>query len=191
MIKLAILGSNRGTDMLAIIQAIHDKRIAAHIAVVVSNKPDAMILTRAKSQHIPTEFVDPGQLSRTLYDQELSNIMQKYQAELIILIGYMRILSKEFVTRWQNKMINVHPSLLPAYAGGMDKNIHQAVLASGATETGCTVHWVTETVDAGPILIQKKCVVLPTDNVETLKHRVQQLEGEALIEAIQLLSHPS
>ena len=102
----------------------------------------------------------------------------------MVLVGYMRILSVEFVSCWQNKIINVHPSLLPAFAGKMDKSVHQAVLESGLKETGCTIHYVTEHVDAGPILLQKTCPVLAADNADLLKSRVQQLEGEALIEVI-------
>jgi phosphoribosylglycinamide formyltransferase-1 len=104
--------------------------------------------------------------------------------ELVVLIGYMRILSPEFVTAWENKIINVHPSLLPDFAGGMGNAVHQAVLDAGKAETGCTVHYVTEEVDAGPIVVQKRCAVLPDDTVESLKVKVQELEAVALIEAI-------
>ena len=99
----------------------------------------------------------------------------------LLSVGYMRILSAEFVTEWNNKVINVHPSLLPAFAGKMDLEVHQAVL----DETGCTIHYVTPEVDEGPVLLQKKCAVLKNDTAESLKNRVQLLEGAALVEAIQ------
>ena len=90
----------------------------------------------------------------------------------------------EFIAKWRNKIINVHPSLLPAFAGGVDQDVHQSVLKAGLKETGCTIHWVTEAVDAGPVIIQKKCPVFLNDTVDTLKKRVQGLEGEALVEAV-------
>ena len=186
MRRLGILGSTRGTDMLALIKAIENQQLNARIEIVISNKKDAIILERARQHNLNAEFVDPAQLTRELYDQKISEVLHSHQVDLVILIGYMRILSNEFVNTWRNKIINVHPSLLPAFAGGMDGNVHQAVLNSGVKETGCTVHYVTEEVDAGPILVQKKCPVLPSDTVDSLKERVQKLEGEALVEAIHL-----
>ena len=103
---------------------------------------------------------------------------------LVFLVGFMRILSAEFCREWRDKLLNVHPSLLPKYAGGMDTNVHKEVLKNGETETGCTIHFVTNEVDGGPILIQKKCNIDSHDTVDTLKTKVQQLEGEAFIEAI-------
>jgi phosphoribosylglycinamide formyltransferase-1 len=188
MLHLAILGSTRGTDMQAIINAIQKKQLNAVINIVISNKPDAYILERAKQNNLPAIFMDPKDASREEYDEKIMKILRENAIDLVVLIGYMRILSKTFVTQWQKKIMNVHPSLLPAFAGGMDGNVHQAVLDSGVKETGCTVHLVTEAVDAGPILIQKKCPVFEDDTVDTLKNRVQNLEGDALVEAISLLS---
>src|SRR3990167_2161728 len=179
-IHIGILGSTRGTSMQPIIDAIAEHIFSAAIKVVVSNKKDAYILERAKQQGLSAIFLDPREVTREAYDEKISALMRANAVDLIVLIGYMRILSNAFVQTWQNKMINVHPSLLPAFAGGMDKNVHQHVLDSGVTETGCTVHRVTTEVDAGPILIQKKCVVLPNDTIESLKKRVQTLEGDAL-----------
>lgn len=186
MLHLAILGSTRGTDMLALIQAIAEKKLSAVIDVVISNKKDAVILKRAAEHKLNAIFLDPINLDRDEYDKKISNVLCQYPIDVIVLIGYMRILSQSFVQAWKDKIINVHPSLLPAFAGGMDQNVHQAVLDAGVQETGCTVHIVTEDLDQGPILIQKKCPVLANDTVETLKQHVQQLEGEALIAAIKL-----
>ena len=130
--------------------------------------------------------MDPRHLSCEEYDRKLSMILREHTVDLVILIGYMRILSKEFIDAWRNRIINVHPSLLPQFAGKIDREVHQAVLDANVKETGCTVHYVTEEIDAGPIFIQKKCHVFPEDDVESLKTRVQQLEGEALIEALTL-----
>jgi phosphoribosylglycinamide formyltransferase-1 len=183
-IRLGILGSTRGTDMLALIAAIPRQALNATIEIVISNKPEAMILERARLAHIPVAFIDPADLTREGYDDQVSQMLLERDVELVVLIGYMRILSPEFVTAWENKIINVHPSLLPDFAGGMGNAVHQAVLDAGKAETGCTVHYVTEEVDAGPIVVQKRCAVLPDDTVESLKVKVQELEAVALIEAI-------
>lgn len=181
---LGILGSTNGTDMLAIIEAINKKQLNAAIKIVLSNKKDAGILNRAKVHGLPSEFLDPTNLSREDYDDKITATLKKHHVNLIVLIGYMRILSQKFVEQWQNKIINVHPSLLPDFAGKMDLQVYEAVLAAKRKETGCTVHYVTELVDAGPILLQKKCPVLDSDTVHTLKARVQKIEGETLVEAI-------
>ncbi len=184
MIRLGVLGSTRGSNLSALTDAIKRKKLHASIEVVISNKSDALILERAREQRLRAQFIDSSELSRDAYDRRVSAALHAYQVELIVLIGYMRILSAEFVREWQGKIINVHPSLLPAFAGKMDLDVHAAVLAAGVSETGCTVHHVTEEVDAGPIVLQKRCEVLSDDTAETLKARVQQLEGEALVEAI-------
>jgi phosphoribosylglycinamide formyltransferase-1 len=184
MLRLGILGSTRGTNMLALISAIQHKQLSAEIVIVISNKQDAIILQRAQQHQLPAKFIDPKNISRIDYDKKISKMLAAYQVDLIVLVGYMRILSAKFIAEWRNRVINVHPSLLPAFAGGIDQDVHQAVLKSGLKETGCTIHWVTEEVDAGPVIVQKKCPVFLNDTVETLKKRVQGLEGEALVEAV-------
>ncbi|KTC92563.1 MULTISPECIES: phosphoribosylglycinamide formyltransferase [Legionella] len=188
MIRLAVLGSTRGTNLNALIEAMNKHELAASIELVVSNKPDALILERAHGFGIKSTFANPQGLSREDFDRQLSQLLKQHKIELIVLIGYMRILSAEFVTQWQNKIINIHPSLLPAHAGLMNLEVHKAVLDAGETETGCTVHFVTEQVDAGPIILQKKCTVLVDDTPEILRDRVQQLEGKTLVEAIKKVS---
>lgn len=188
MIRLGILGSTRGTNMLAIIDAINQHILPASIEIVLSNKPHALILERARAHHLDAQFINPEGLSRVEYDMKISDILQQYKVDLVVLIGYMRILSVDFVSQWDNKVINVHPSLLPAFAGKMDLEVHQAVLNEDMKETGCTIHYVTREVDEGPIILQKKCPVLANDTAETLKARVQLLEGVAMVEAIQIIS---
>ncbi|HAT2138095.1 TPA: phosphoribosylglycinamide formyltransferase [Legionella pneumophila] len=188
MIRLGILGSTRGTNMLALVDAINEGTLKAKIELVISNKPDAIILERAKSLGLNAQFVNPEGLNRIDFDKKVSDILINHRIDLIVLIGYMRILSADFVNKWNNQVINVHPSLLPAFAGKMDIDVHQAVLDSGLKETGCTIHFVTEEVDAGPVILQKKCPVLEGDTAQTLKARVQQLEGMALVAAINLIA---
>ena len=188
-IRLGILGSTRGTNMLKLIDAINEDKLSATIEVVISNKPDAIILQRALAHRLKADFLSSEGLSRSDFDKKINDLLINYQVDLVVLIGYMRILSADFVTSWNNKVINVHHSLLPAFAGKMDAEVHQAVLESGVKETGCTIHYVTQQVDAGPVILQKKCAVLANDTVESLKQRVQELEGDALIEAIQLIAN--
>ncbi len=189
--RLGILGSTRGTNLSALANAIHDKHLAASIEIVISNKDQAFILERAKSYGFKTMYLSAQNKTREEYDAEVSEILHVYQVELVILIGYMRILSEKFVTDWQNKILNVHPSLLPAFSGKMDLAVHQAVLDAKAQETGCTIHYVTKEVDAGPILLQKRCAVYMEDDAHSLKQRVQVLEGKAFVEAIQMLNFRS
>ena len=189
MIKLGVLGSTNGTDLQAILDAIDQKIIKASVSIVISNKKNAYILERAKKHGVNTQYIRHKGRSRQEFDQEVTNLLNKNEVDLILLIGFMRILSDEFCHNWRDKILNVHPSLLPKYAGGMDTNVHEEVLANGDTETGCTIHFVTEEVDGGPILVQKSCKVDPNDNIDTLKKRVQALEGQAFIEAINLITN--
>lgn len=188
MIRLGILSSSRGTNVAAIAEAIRQQQLEASIQCVISNKADAPVLAYAEQNGFAAQFINPVGLSRDAYDASVSAALVKAGVELIVLVGYMRILSANFVNQWANKIINVHPSLLPAFAGLMDLAVHQAVIDAGAAETGCTVHYVTEEVDAGPVLIQKKCAVLSEDTPDVLKSRVQQLEKLALIESIALIN---
>ena len=189
MIKLGVLGSTRGTDLQAIINSINKKELRAEIAVVISNKKEAYILERAKQNKIPYVFISHKGKNREEFDEEITSVLKKSEVELILLIGFMRILSASFCQAWRDRLLNVHPSLLPKYAGGMDASIHEEVLKNGEKETGCTIHFVTEDVDGGPILIQKKCLVDDNDTVETLKTKVQELEGVAFIESIKLIQN--
>ena len=166
MIKVGVLGSTKGTDLQAIINSIDKKELNAEIAVVISNKEDSYILERAKNNGIASVFISHKNKSRQVFDQEMTEVFNKHGVELILLIGFM-----------------------PKYAGGMDINVHENVLRNGDKETGCTIHFVTEDVDGGPILIQKRCSVNIGDTVETLKAKVQRLEGEAFIESVQLIQN--
>jgi len=191
MKRIGILGSTRGTGMRAILAAIKEKKLIAEISVVISNKPDAGILALAVENHLPAQFVNSQDLDRETYDRKVSAILEQAKIDVVVLVGYMRILSAEFTNTWQQKIINVHPSLLPDFAGMMDLDVHRAVIAAGKQQTGCTVHYVTAELDAGPIILQKKCDVLPGDTPEILKARVQALEGEGLVEALRFTDHYS
>ncbi|KAI9922898.1 hypothetical protein PsorP6_000162 [Peronosclerospora sorghi] len=186
-LKLAVLGSTRGSTMQPIIDAISAGELNASIVVVISDRPSAGILERAKAYEIESVMLPAKGLSRAEFDAQVSKILTMKNVDLVLLIGYMRIVSAEFCKKWENKMLNVHPSLLPDFAGGMDLDVHRAVIDAKRTESGCTVHFVTEQVDAGPIVVQMKCPVLQTDTPESLKARVQRLEGTAILHAIKLV----
>lgn len=189
--KLGILGSTKGTDLQAIIDAIDQNILNAAIKVVISNSSNAYILERAAMHNIPHHFISHLDKNREQFDAELSVILKKYGVNLVLLIGFMRILSPKFCQEWKKRILNVHPSLLPKYAGGRDLNVHEEVIKNKDVETGCTLHFVTEAVDSGPILIQKRCAVNKNDTPETLKKKVQALEGNAFIEAIKLFQSTS
>lgn len=184
-LRLGILGSTRGSNLPPLHTAAQQGKLAAQFAVVISNKEQAGILDKARQFHIPAlAIMSQNGETRAAYDRRVINALEQYKVNLVVLIGYMRILSPEFVAHYQDRIINVHPSLLPKHAGLMDLAVHNAVLAANEAETGCSVHLVDEEIDSGKILVQKRCAVQPEDNAETLKQKVQTLEAEALIEAI-------
>jgi len=184
MIRLGVLGSTKGTDLLPVLEAIQEGVLNASVEVVISNKKGAPLLEKAKKYNVDHFFISHKNKTREAFDKEISERLKEKEVDLVLLVGFMRILSERFVIDWYGKIINVHPSLLPKYAGGMNEDVHGQVLKAGDKETGCTVHLVTERVDEGPILVQKKCPVLAEDTVSSLKERVQKLEGKALVEVI-------
>jgi len=184
LIRLGVLGSTKGTDLVPILSAISSGELRASVEVVISNNRGSLILEKAKNSGVPSVFINHKNKSRETFDGEVEKNLLEKNVDLVLLIGFMRILSKEFVGRWAGRIINVHPSLLPKYAGGMNNDVHRDVLLSKEKETGCTIHLVTAEVDRGPIIIQKKCSVFHDDTIETLRKRVQSLEGVAFVEAI-------
>ena len=189
MINIGVLGSTNGTDLQFILDAINARTLDANVSVVISNKNDSYILKRAQKHNTPSLFINHKNRTREDFDSEMTMILKEYKVELILLIGFMRILSSDFCNEWSGKILNVHPSLLPKYAGGMDTNVHEEVLKNNDKETGCTIHLVTNEVDGGPIIIQKKCIVDSDDTIESLKTKVQDLEGAAFLEAIPMFSN--
>ena len=169
--RVAILISGRGSNMAALIDAARADDYPAHIALVISNRPDAPGLAIAHHHGIATQTIDhrPFHGDRPAFDQALDEALNAAKPDMICLAGFMRIFTGEFVEKWQGKLINIHPSLLPAYPG---LNTHARVLAAGENKHGCTVHYVTEGVDAGPIIAQHSIDVLPHDTPETLAARV-------------------
>ncbi len=188
-LNIGVLGSTRGTDLQAIIDAIEQKKLNAKISIVISNKEDAFILERAKKHKIETLFIDFKKFpSREDFDKKIVEELRKRNVELVLLIGYMKIVSPLFVNAFRNKIMNIHPSLLPAFGGGMDKDVHQTILNSGVKVSGCTLHFVDESVDGGPIIMQKAVEISNDETVDSLKEKVQKLEQKSFLEAIKLFS---
>lgn len=184
-INIAVLGSTRGTDLQAILDAQSAGTLQpAQVVLVVSNKPDAYILERAHQANLPTVVIPSKGKTREDFDRELLQVLQDHKIDLVLLIGFMRILSPTIIDQYPQRIMNIHPSLLPKYAGGMNMDVHAEVLKNKEAVTGCTLHYVTSTVDEGPIILQKEVPVLPDDTPETLKIRVQQAEQQALLEGI-------
>ena len=187
--NLGVLGSTKGTDLQAIIDAIAEGMLDASIEIVISNRKKSFILERAQNHGIDAVFISHKEQEREEFDREMTELLEAKGVELILLIGFMRILSPWFCNHWNSRILNVHPSLLPKYAGGMDMNVHEEVLKNEDDETGCTIHIVTAEVDAGPIVVKRKCTVETDDTPETVKAKVQTLEGEAFLEAIRIFQN--
>lgn len=190
MLKVAVLVSGGGTNLQAIIDAIADKRIKnAEICVVISNLSDAYALERAKKAGINTIVVSKkGCSCGQSWEMRLEKAIKESGADLVVLAGFMCILSKDFTDKFSEKIINVHPSLIPSFCGEgyYGLHVHEKVLEKGVKVTGATVHYVNEQVDAGKIIAQKAVEVKPDDTPQTLQKRVmEQAEWVILPQAIE------
>jgi phosphoribosylglycinamide formyltransferase-1 len=184
-IETAVLISGRGSNMLALIEASRPASFPARVSVVISDRPEAAGLKLAVNAGVEALAIDAKAAgSRAAFEAELDAALRVRGVELICLAGFMRILSADFVARWQGRALNIHPSLLPAYRG---LDTHARALADGVPEHGCTVHWVTAELDAGEIVAQTRVPVLSGDTPETLAARVlaeeHRLYPAALAEA--------
>lgn len=183
---IGVLISGSGSNLQAIIDAIEEKRLDAFIQVVISNRDDAFGLVRAKKHNIPTEVLDHKKFSsREAFDQALVKILQAREVELVILAGFMRLLSPIFVKAFSNRIMNIHPSLLPAFPG---LHVQRKAIEHGVRFSGCTVHFVNEECDEGPIIIQAAVPVFPGETEESLSARILKEEHRIYPRAIQLYS---
>ena len=174
--RIAVLVSGGGTNLQALLDAEAQGRIPhGEIALVVSNNPKAYALERAKQAGVPAAVLDKAG-SQADFEDRLQRILELDGIDLIILAGFMRILTGRFTAKWPNRILNVHPSLIPAFCGQgfYGLRVHAAALARGVKLTGATVHYVNEIPDGGPILLQKAVEVLPEDTPETLQRRVME-----------------
>ena len=184
MKRLGILISGRGSNLEAISSQIEDGELDAEIAVVISSRPDARGLEMARARGLVTASIPSKGMDRDVYDRLLLQELQSRQVDFVCLAGFMRLLSAGFIRQFPNRILNIHPSLLPAFPG-LDAQ-HQA-LAYGVKYTGCTVHFVDEELDAGPIVIQAAAPVLADDDVETLSARILKEEHRIYPEALRIV----
>ena len=185
--KIAIFASTRGTVLPEIFDLHHDASNSIEL-VFFTNKENCEARKKAEISGIPVFFVNPDTKTREEYDSEVVKILKSEKIDFVFLIGYMRIISELFVNAYSQKILNIHPSLLPAFAGGMDNDVHSAVLEAGCKISGATLHYVTEEVDAGKIFAQKACKISEDETPESLKAKVQRLEKEMIIDAIRGLA---
>ena len=185
--RVAVLISGRGSNMAALIEAAKERSYPAEIALVVSNRPDAAGLAHAEAHAIPTVVVDhrPYGKDRAAFERALQAVLDQHRVDLVCLGGFMRLLTQDFVLRWQGRMLNVHPSLLPSFPG-LDP--HGQALKAGVKISGATVHFVVPQADAGPIIAQAAVPVRDDDTAETLAARVLDVEHRLYPLALRLLA---
>jgi phosphoribosylglycinamide formyltransferase-1 len=188
MTRIAILASGNGTDCEAVMTAVEQGQIPdAAVAIVIANRP-APVLERARRHGVAALLIDRRELGRASYDTVLATALAEHQVDLIVLAGYLSIVSGATVTTYRNRIMNVHPSLIPAFCGCgfYGEHVHQAVLDAGVKLTGVTVHFVDEGTDSGPIILQEAVNVLDTDDAATLAARVLVVEHRLLPQAVAL-----
>lgn len=184
LMKLGVLCSGRGTDLQSIIDSITDKKLDAEISIVLTDKPNVMALTRAEKVGIKNICVDRKSFDNQAdFEKSLLNELKTAEVDLVILAGFMRILSPSFVHEYKDRIMNIHPSLLPSFPGA---HAHRDVLNYGVKISGCTVHFVDEGTDSGPIIMQAAVEVKDDDTEETLAARVLEQEHIIYPKAIQL-----
>ena len=194
MIRVGVLVSGGGTNLQAIIDAVKNKTITnASLEVVISNKKDAYALTRAKENNIAAECVCVKDYeTREEFNKALIEKIDSYNLDLIVLAGFLVVLPPDLIAKYRNKIINVHPSLIPSFCGNgfYGLHVHEKALERGVKVTGATVHFVDEGTDTGPIIYQKAVEVLPDDTPETLQKRVmEQAEWKILPQAINAIAN--
>lgn len=189
-LRVGVLASGRGTDLQSLIDAQESGRLGAQIVVVISNVEDAYTLERAKKHSIPAVCIPHKGKTREEHETEIIRCLKEHGVELVVLAGYIRMLTSLIVNEFRNRMLNIHPALLPSFGGEgwYGEKVHQGVLEAGCKVSGCTVHFVTEGVDRGPIILQKAVEVRENDRPETLAARILVEEHGLLPEAVRLFA---
>ena len=189
-LRVAVLASGRGSNLQALIEAIEAGQVRAQIVAVISNKKDAVALERARRHGLPDLFIDPKPFagrsdSREAYDRAVLEILEQRNVELVLLAGYMKIVTAILVNAFANRMMNIHPSLLPSFPG---LDVQKKAIEWGCKLAGCTVHFVTEGVDEGPIIVQAAVPILDADGPESLAARILEQEHKVYPRAVQLFA---
>lgn len=185
-LKLGVLFSGRGTNLQAILDATAQADFPAETALVISNRPDATGLDRARAAGVPAKVVDhKAYPNRPAFEAALNDMLTAAGVDLVCLAGFMRLLTPTFVDRWAGRAINIHPSLLPAFPG---LDTHARAIEAGARFAGATVHFLSAEMDAGPIILQAATPILPSDDSDSLAARVLQAEHEIYVRAIRWIA---
>ncbi|MCL2473342.1 MAG: phosphoribosylglycinamide formyltransferase [Alphaproteobacteria bacterium] len=185
-LKIGILISGRGSNMASIIEACERGEISAQVACVISNKADAKGLEFAKAHNIPAIVIPHKNYEdRQSFEEVIDKVLTEHNVQLVCLAGFMRLLTAWFTERWTDRIVNIHPSLLPSFKG---TKTHKEALEYGAKITGCTVHFLRAEMDHGPIIVQKAVPILEGDTEETLGQRVLQEEHKAYVEALKMIA---
>lgn len=185
MKNIAVLVSGNGSNLQSIIDKIANGYLSVNLVAVISNKDNVKALERAKKHKIPAYFIDHRDIEREEHEKLIIKILQECKVDLVVLAGYMRLLTPFFLGQYKNRVINIHPSLLPAFPGTSG---YEDALKYGVKITGCTVHFVDEGMDTGKIILQKMIEIKKGDTVDTLKERGLKIEHQALPKAIKLWS---
>lgn len=186
MINIGVLVSGRGTNLQAIIEAIEEGKIEGKIKIVISDNLDAYALKRAEQHNIETQYINHKEFkNREDYDKKIVETLENKEVELVVLAGYIRILSSYFIKAYKNKIINIHPALLPSFPG---LRAQKQAVEYGVKISGCTVHFVDEGMDSGPIILQSAVEVSEDDTEESLAERILKEEHQIYSQAIQLFS---
>ena len=186
MINIGVLASGRGTNLQAIIEAVEEGKIEGRISIVISDNQDVFALKRAEQHNIETQYINFRKFKdREDYDKEIIKFLKEKKIDLVVLAGYMRILTQYFINAYKDKIINIHPALLPSFSG---LHAQRQAVECGAKVSGCTVHFVDEGVDSGPIILQKAVEVKDDDTEESLAERILKEEHQIYPRAIQLFS---
>lgn len=190
-LKLGVLVSGGGTNLQAVIDSIEHGKIRGEVRVVISSNPKAYALKRAQRYGIPGIYIGRRDFTtREGYEGEMIKVLKGYGVELVLLAGFMTVLSPGFVSEFRNRIMNIHPALIPAFCGKgfYGRRVHEAVLEYGVKVTGATVHFVDEGTDTGPIILQEAVPVLDDDTVDSLAERVLKVEHRLYPEAVRLYS---
>jgi len=178
---IAVFASGRGSNFKNLYQAIQAGKLSASLGVVVSNNPGAPVVATARSLHIPVEVLSPSKYEQpSIYERDLQAVLAKHQIEWIVLAGYMKKIPESIVSQYRNRIVNIHPALLPAFGGkGMyGMHVHRAVFQSGAQVTGVTIHFVNEEYDEGPIIYQEPVIIRECRSPEAIAEKVLQVEHQ-------------
>ncbi len=185
-LKLAVLASGRGSNFEALQREIEENALPAVIRVVISDRGNAPVLEKARLRGIPACHINPAQFAdRQLYEQELVRVCEAYEVDLVVLAGYMRILGETFIQSYLWRIINIHPALLPSFPG---LNAQRQAVEYGVRFSGCTVHFVDQGVDTGPIILQAVVPVYPDDDEDSLSQRILKEEHRLLPQTVRLIA---